>query len=162
MRTLHRPLAALALAAALAACGRDAVGPAEQTAAPAAARFLLGPDESMRTVVDSTDAAGNVLMVYEYAAGIYDLPDGHSGSVASVTVRTLIPGTPSGGSSGTCITSTIDRVETTTGWSYSVKKPGGCDREIAVELANRSTGKRAQFSFLMIPGKTRIDQGFVR
>jgi len=163
MRTLHRSLAALALAASLAACGRDAVGPDGRAASPAStARLLLGTDESMRTVADSTDAAGNIIMVTEYAAGIYDLPDGHSGSVASVTVRTLIPGASSGGSSGTCITSTIERVETVAGWSYTVKKPGGCDREISVEFANRSTGKRAQFSFLMIPGKTRIDQGLVR
>lgn len=161
MRTLHRSLAALALAASLAACGQDAVGPDGQAAAPApTARLLLGTDESSRTIADSTDAAGNIVMVTEYAAGIYNLPDGHSGSVASVTVKTVIPG--SGGGSGSCITSTIQQVETVAGWSYSVKKPGGCDREVAVELANRSTGQKALFSYLMVFGKTRIDQGFIR
>jgi hypothetical protein len=98
-------------------------------------------------------------MITEYAAGIYTQPDGVSGSVASVTVKTVVPATS--GTSGTCITSTIVSVETTPGWRAEVKKPGGCDKEIVVALTNAATGQRADFRYLYIAGKTRIDQGLV-
>ena len=52
-------------------------------------------------------------MITEYAAGIYTQPDGVSGSVASVTVKTVVPATSR--TSGTCITSTIVSIDTTPG-----------------------------------------------
>jgi hypothetical protein len=99
-------------------------------------------------------------MVYEYAAGIVDAADGTSTSVGSVTIRTFIPAT--GGGSGSCITSTVLGTQVTPGWTATVKKSGGCDKEISVLLENRATGKKATFSFLYIFGKTRIDFGAVR
>lgn len=155
----YRRIPALLLAAALAACTGDAVAPDTAGRPPVAPQFLLAPGESFRTVVDSTDAAGNVVMINEYAAGIYTQPDGSSGSVASVTVKTFVPATS--GTSGSCITSTIVSIETTPGWRAEVKKPGGCDKEIVVALSNSTTGQRADFRYLYIAGKTRIDQGFV-
>jgi hypothetical protein len=157
------PIALLVAAVALAACGRDPMGiDAAARRSPAAPHLLLGPGESTRMLVDSTDAAGNHVMVAEYAAGVYTQPDGTSGSVASITIRTLIPASLGGSSSRACITSTILGVETTAGWTASVKKPGGCDKEIGVEFANAATRQKAVFSFLYIAGKTRIDFGAVR
>ena len=37
------------------------------------------------------------------------------------------------------------RVDTQTGWTYSVKKPGGCDKPIEVQLENNSLRQRANF-----------------
>jgi hypothetical protein len=150
---------------ALAAC-QDIASPVptQRSFAPdQAASALLGPGESINTLVDTTDARGTHTMVAEYAAGVYSpTPDGESQSIGSVTIRTIISGTASSSSSGACILSTIDRVDVTTGWSFSVKKSGGCDKEISVEFSNPATKQKAVFSFLMIPGKTRIDFGAVR
>jgi hypothetical protein len=124
---------------------------------------MLGPGEGIRTIQDTVDAAGNTIMIAEYPAGTYFPVDGsEGGSVASVTIRTFIPWSLNSGSSGTCITSTIQRVETTPGWTASIKKPGGCDKTIEVQLENKSTRQKAVFSFLYIAGKTRIDFGAVR
>ena len=155
---ITRIVPALALAAALAACGRDPVTPEVARPAPAAAHFLLGPGEFNRTVSDTTDAAGNEVTVTEYAAGTYTQPDGLTASVASVTIKTVIP--PTNGS-GSCITSTVVGVETTAGWTADVKKSGGCDKDIVVELQNAATRQKATFKFLMKFGETRIDAGRV-
>ena len=98
-------------------------------------------------------------MVTEFAAGTYTLPDGTSASVGSVTVKTVVPGT--GPTSGSCITSTVVSTETTDGWTATVKKPGGCDKEIVVQFENAATGQKAEFRYLYIFGKTRIDAGRV-
>jgi hypothetical protein len=157
--SISRSLLALVAVAALSACAGDAVSPAAAPA-PRAPSLLLGADEGMRVLSDSTDAYGNTIMVAEYAAGVYATPG--TAPVASVTIRTFIPALSSGSSSEPCITSTIDKIETTTGWTASVKKPGGCDKEIVVGLENRSRNQKAQFSFLYIFGKTRIDSGLIR
>jgi hypothetical protein len=162
MRPLRRHALRLLALASLAACAADPVGPGEGLTPASQPAFLLANDESYRTISDTVDAAGNHVTVAELAAGVLDLPDGTSTSVASVTITSVIPAVAGGSSSGPCITSTIQKVETTAGWSYSVKKSGGCDKEIIVALENKSTRKRAQFSFLMIFGKTRIDHGLVR
>ena len=154
--------ALLFLAAAVTACAPDATAPAASTRLSATApRLLLEPGEFNRTIADSTDAAGNQIFVTEYAAGFYNLADGTSASVASVTVRTVIPATSSGSSSDVCLTSSVVSTETTVGWKATVKKPGGCNKEIVVELENSSTREKAEFRYLFIPGKTRIDQGRV-
>jgi hypothetical protein len=162
----HRPLLALLAAVTLAACGRDIAAPDATAPAPRPPSFLLGPDESVRMISDSTDARGNEIMVAEYAAGVYlnlsDDPLGVGGSVASVTIKTVIPAITAGSSSGPCITSSIVQIQTTSGWVSSVKKPGGCDKEIVVGLENRTRNVKAQFSFLYIFGKTRIDSGLIR
>jgi hypothetical protein len=150
--------ALLFLAAAVVACGADTTAPADALRPSAAPHLLLAPGEFSRGIVDSTDAAGNHILVTEYAAGTYTQPDGTSGSVASVTIKNVIP--PTNGS-GECITSTVLSTETTPGWTARVKKPGGCDKEIVVELENASTGQKATFRFLYIFGKTRIDAGLV-
>ena len=43
-----------------------------------------------------------------------------------------------------------------------MKKPGGCDKEIQVQFENKATRLRADFSFLYLFGKTRIDGGLIR
>ena len=160
LRSLLGPAAVLAL---LTGCVQDPAAPAASAlAATVTPAYLLAPNEWSRTVADSTDAAGTHVMVTEYAAGLYTQPDGTSASVASVTIQTLIPAAAGGSSRGACITSTIVGLATTSGWAANVKKPGGCDKEIGVELANRATGQKAVFSFLYLAGKTRIDAGAVR
>lgn len=152
--------AVLVLAVTLAACGRDTVAPELTTRAPIAApSLLLAPGEFNRTIVDSTDSAGNHVTVTEWAAGIYTQADGMTASVASVTVKTVVP--PTNGS-GSCITSTVVSTDTTLGWTATVKKPGGCDKEIVVALENDTTNQKAEFRYLVIFGKTRIDAGAVR
>lgn len=167
MRSLFTLLPATAFVASLAACS-DVSSPVDGSRAvgPTGASHLLAPDENQRTIADSTDANGNHIMVVEYAAGTLPtdpVTGAPGGSVASVTIRTSIPFSPIGSSSsGACITSTIDHVETTPGWTATVKKPGGCDKPVEVSLENATTRQKAQFSFLMIFGKTRIDFGAVR
>jgi hypothetical protein len=157
-------LAAAATLAALAGCADTLAPDATATRTPQAPAFLLGPDEGMRIISDTTDASGRTTMIAEYAAGVAFSSDPAvpSTSAASVTIKTVIPGSGPVSSSGACITSTIQTVETTAGWTYSVKKPGGCDKEIIVELEKKSTRQRATFSFLMVAGKTRIDSGLIR
>ena len=148
------------LAATLAACSRDTVAPELAARAPLVApSLLLAPGEFNRTLVDSTDSAGNHITIAEWAAGIYTQPDGVTGSVASVTVKTVVP--PTNGS-GSCITSTVISIDTTPGWRATVRKPGGCDKEIVVGLENDTTNQKAEFRYLVIFGKTRIDAGAVR
>ena len=148
------------LAATAAACGRDAVAPELAQRAPIVGpSLLLAPGEFNSTIIDSTDAAGNHVTVTEWAAGTYTQPDGVSASVASVTVKTVVP--PTNGS-GSCITSTVVSTDTTPGWTATIKKPGGCDKEIVVALENDATNQKAEFRYLVIFGKTRIDAGAVR
>jgi hypothetical protein len=164
----HARLVPLALALFLGACSPDANGPAAPPDALLAATpsALVGPNENLAILSDTTDAAGNHVMIAEYAAGTY-FPDDTTGkSVASVTIKTVVPRVKDGvvytSSTMPCITSTVVKTETTPGWTASVKKPGGCDKEIVVLLSNKSTKQSATFSFLYIFGKTRIDFGAVR
>lgn len=159
MRLTQLSVASLAVLA-LAACGRDPVAPGASALTAGAPSYLLAADQGPRTIVDSTDAFGNLIFVTEYPAGVYSDPT--RAPAASVTIRTLIPATAGGSKSKACVTSTIDGTETRPGWTATVKKSGGCDKEIGVSLANKATGERAEFSFLMVPGKTRIDYGLVR
>jgi len=152
--------AVLFVAGMLAACGRDAVSPDLAPRAPIVGpSLLLAPGEFNHTIVDSTDSAGNHVTVTEWAAGTYTQPDGVTASVASVTVKTVVP--PTNGS-GSCITSTVVSTETTPGWTATIKKPGGCDKEIVVTLENDTTNQKAEFRYLVVFGKTRIDVGAVR
>ena len=67
--------AVLFLAATLAACGRDTVAPEPALRAPIVApSALLASGEFSRAIVDSTDSAGNHVMVTEFAAGTYTQP----------------------------------------------------------------------------------------
>lgn len=155
---------ALAGLVALAAC-QDATAPTARQKAfsPAHSSALLAPGEFSREVLDSTDANGNTIMIEEYAAGVtLGTGDELSTSIGSVTIRTFIPNTSSSSSKGVCITSTIDHVEAVTGWSYSIKKSGGCNKTIEVLFENGSTRQKADFQFLMEPGKTRIDAGLIQ
>ena len=162
MPNLEARLATLCAVIVLGACQSETVSAPSAPVIPSSPSALLAPGEWNRTLVDTTDAAGNHTFVVEYAAGTFTNADGVGESVASVTIKTVIPGTASSSSSGTCITSTIQAVETTSGWAYDINKSGGCNKEIGVRFENRTTKQRADFSFLMIPGKTRIDAGAVR
>ncbi len=157
MRAFFKSSATLLVSLSLlAGCGEGASA-AEAPEVGASNAALLGPGEHMREISSTTDAAGNQTFVTEYAAGIYTQADGQSASVASVTIKTFIPA--SGGTSGSCITSTIEKLEALPGWTTRVTRSGGCDREIRVEVSNSATDQEADFSFLMIFGKTRIDSG---
>ena len=83
-------------------------------------------------------------------------------TVASVTIKMIAPVGVSGIESSYCITSTIEKVEVTPGWRYQIKKPGGCNAEIRVGLENPATKQKADFSYLYMPGKTKIDVGAVQ
>jgi hypothetical protein len=155
-------LTALCAVFVIGACQSETVSAPAAPILPSAPSALLAPGEWNRTLVDTTDAAGNHTFVTEFAAGTFTGPDGAGESVASVTIKTVIPATAPTSSSGTCITSTIQAVETTSGWTSDVSKSGGCNKEIGIRFENRTTKQRADFSFLMIPGKTRIDAGAVR
>ena len=121
---------------------------------------LLSAGEGLRTIVDSVDARDNTTMIAEYAAGT-DLQNPDAPAIGSVTIRTFIPAIVSGASKTPCITSTIVSIESVAGWTSSVKKSGGCDKEIQVQFDNKSAKLRADCSFLYIFGKTRIDFGAI-
>ena len=159
MRSLHR-LSAVASIALLAACQSDVAEPTRAVAAANSASHLLSPDQSVRYLVDSTDASGNHIMIAEWGAGA--LPEG--GTVASVTIKTVVPffTASTTTTSSPCITSTILKTEALPGWTTTVKKPGGCDKTIEVLVENRTTREKGVFSYLYIFGKTKIDVGFVR
>lgn len=163
VRMLLRRTSLLLLLAALAACGQDGepTGPAQPS--PTSLDPLLAPGEPTRVHADYLDADGNAVLVAEYAAGTY-VAGGKAASVASVIIKSVIPRVllEGGKSDGACVTSTVQGVDVSPGWSYSVKKAGGCGEEIVVNLENRSTDQRAKFSFLMVYGKTRIDAGQIR
>lgn len=149
---------------ALAAC-QDATSPiaGQKAFSPAHSSSLLAPGEFSRGILDSTDANGNTTFITEYAAGVtLGTADVPSTSVASVTIRTFIPNASSSSSKDVCITSTIDHVDVSTGWTYSIKKSGGCNKTIEVLFENASTKQKADFQFLMEPGKTRIDAGLIQ
>lgn len=154
--------APLALAAFFVACA-DATAPTSSTSLRPSDRpaALLGADEGVRIISDSTDASGTMTMIGEYAAGIR-LDEPTTPPIGSVVIKTVIPSLTGGSSKTPCITSTIVRTETVAGWTASVKKPGGCDKEIQVRFENKSSGERADFSFLYIFGKTRIDGGLIK
>jgi hypothetical protein len=157
MRSTVLHLSSLATIALLTACSTDATNPAgPRGLTPSTPSALIAPGEGTRIVLDSSDVAGNHIMVAEYPAGTR--ADGST--VASVTIRTFIPATQT--SSGSCITNTIESIETIAGWSYTVKKSGGCGKDIAVSLENKSTSERAEFQFQYQFGRTRIDFGAVR
>jgi len=148
----------------MAAC-QDATSPTagQKSFSSAHSVSLLAPGEFSREVLDSTDANGNTIMIEEYAAGVtLGTGDQLSTSIGSVTIRTFIPATSSSSSKGVCITSTIDHVEAIPGWTYSIKKTGGCNKTIEVLFENASTSQKADFQFLMEPGKTRIDAGLIQ
>jgi len=155
-------LAPVALAALFAACA-DITASSSSASLRAADKpaALLSAGEGIRTILDSVDARGNTTVIAEYAAGT-DLDNPDAPAIGSVTIRTLIPAVASGSSRTPCITSTIVATETVAGWTSSVKKPGGCDKEIQVQFENKSTRQRADFSFLYIFGKTRIDFGAIK
>lgn len=164
---LHRILrgataatAFVATAILTAACSGDPVAP---SAADAPA-FLLGPDEGVRVVSDSVDANGNTILVQEFAAGVYTLPSGEGGSVASVTIRSFIPAWPAGTtvSSTPCITNSIVSTDAAPGNTLSIKKSGGCDKDVVVLIEQKATKRKATFSFSMVFGKTVIDAGLLR
>jgi hypothetical protein len=150
----------LAAVALISACTSDPVAPFDsgELSAPS---FLIGPNGEA-FFVDSVDAQGNTILIQELAAGTTQNASGDFTAVASVTVRTVIPYLPAGAVSGACITSTIYRMETTPGITLSVKKPGGCDKDIQVLVEQKATRKKATFKFSMVFGKTVIDSGLLK
>ena len=159
----YRLLGSALLAAAVlstAACSSDPVSPAVN----GAPSFLLGPDEGVRVLTDSVDTYGNTILVQEFAAGSYTLPSGEPAVAGSVTIRSFIPAWPAGTtvSSTPCITNTLVRTEANPGNTFTVKKSGGCDKDVVVLIEQKGTRLKGTFSFSMVFGKTVIDQGALR
>jgi hypothetical protein len=143
----------------LTACQSDIAAPTTRGASGASR--LVEPGQSSVTILDTVDAAGTRTTIAEYAAGVIQpVGDELSTSIGSVTIKTVIPAVFT--SSKSCVTSTIVATDATTGWTSEVKKSGGCNKTIEVQFENTSTRQRAEFQFLMEPGKTRIDFGAVR
>jgi len=158
-----RLLSCLALigTAALAACSTDPMSPTA-TARPTTASALLAPGEGVRLISDSVDARGNTILVQEFGIGAYTLPTGEYGTVASVVIQSILPGPSTPVTSKTCLTHSIVRTETTPGNVLTVKKSGGCNKDIEILIEQQATGLRATFRFSMVPGKTVIDSGLLR
>jgi hypothetical protein len=60
-----------------------------------------------------------------------------------------------------CITSSIMQTETRPGWTATVKKAGGCDKDIIVDFSNAAR-QRATFKWTYRYGITKIDPCVVR
>ena len=149
----------LLAAAALAGCSADPVSPT--AARPVSASALLGPNEVSRTITDSVDASGNIISVGEFGMGAYTDANGDFATVASVVIRTFIPnGSPA--SSGYCLTHSIVRTEAIPGIRLTIKKSGGCNKDIEILIEQPAAKKKATFKFSMVPGKTVIDTGLLR
>jgi hypothetical protein len=89
-------------------------------------------------------------MAYDYG-GIAD-GLGHALLLAAYLVPAVAP----------FFISTAPWSEPLAGWTSSVKKPGGCDKDIVVDLPNNSLKQSAEFSFSYQLGNTRIDAGLIR
>jgi hypothetical protein len=150
---------ALASVAVLAACSGDVTSPTSniRSITPSA---LLSPDEGVRIISDSVDASGNTILVQEFGMGSYTLPTGEYGTVASVTIKSILPGTVT--SSKTCLTHSIVATDAMPDVRLSIRKSGGCNKDIEILIEQTSTGKKAIFKFSMVPGKTVIDSGLLR
>src|SRR5689334_13556816 len=96
---------AFASVAILAACSSDVTSPTSNTISSITPSALLSPDEGVRLISDSVDANGNTILVQEFGMGAYTLPTGEYGTVASVTIKSILPGTVT--SSKTCLTHSI-------------------------------------------------------
>jgi hypothetical protein len=67
--------------------------------------IISPPNPLYRCPTSRRVSAGNHTFVVAYAAGTFTDAEGVGESVASVTIKTAIPGTASSSSSGICITS---------------------------------------------------------
>jgi hypothetical protein len=157
----HRLLSSFVFiaAAALAGCTTDPISPT--AARPVRASALLGPNEGVRVLTDSVDANGNTTLVQEFGMGVYTLPNGDGGTVASVIIRTFIPNV-SPTSSSYCLTHSIVSTEAIEGIKLTIKKSGGCNKDIEILIEQPATKQKATFRFSMVPGKTVIDSGLLR
>ena len=93
--------------------------------------------------------------------GSYTDANGDFATVASVTIRTFIPNT-SPAESGYCLTHSIVGTEAIPGITLTIKKSGGCNKDIEILIEQPATKKKATFKFSMVPGKTVIDTGLLR
>jgi len=149
----------LVAAAALAGCSTDPISPT--AARPDRPSTLLGPNEGVRVLTDSVDASGNTILVQEFGMGSYTDENGDGATVASVVIRTFIPNVPPTASSY-CLTHSIVRTEAIPGITLTIKKSGGCNKDIEILIEQPATKKKATFKFSMVPGKTVIDSGLLR
>jgi hypothetical protein len=56
----------------------------------------------------------------------------------------------------------IVRMEAIPGIRLTIKKSGGCNKDIEILIEQPATNKKATFKFSMVPGKTVIDSGLLR
>ena len=156
----HRFIKTVALfsAVVLAACSGDVTSPTSTSSNALAPRAILDPNEGIRIITDSVDASGNTILVQEFPMGIVTQADGTASAVASVTIKSVISGTAS--SSKACITSSIVATDALPDVSLSIKKSGGCNKDI--EILIQQGNLKATFKFSMVPGRTVIDSGALR
>jgi len=54
------------------------------------------------------------------------------------------------------------RTEANPGHTFTIKKSGGCDKDVVVLIEQKSNRLKGTFSFSMVFGKTVIDQAVLR
>lgn len=143
----------------LAACSADS-----STAPASPATLLDRPSQlfdvdsgSFRILADYMQGA-NHIMEFELGAALLNQRE-YQGSVY---IRVSVPPVPVPvPSSMPCITSSIMRTEVRAGWTASVKKAGGCDKDIVVEFSNAAR-QRATFKWTYIFGLSKVDHGAVK
>ncbi len=139
---------------------------ADSPSAPASpATLVTGPSRlfevdsgSFRILADYMQG-NNHIMEFELGAALLNQKE-YQGSVY---IRVSVPPVPAATASSSlpCITSSIMRTEVRPGWTATVKKPGGCDKDIVVDFSNAAR-QRATFKWTYIFGLSKVDHGAVK
>lgn len=156
MRFSHRFLPVLV--AVVGACSSDATAPTARLV-PTDVNNLFAVGEGSYRLLADYYVGQNHILDQELGAALLNRVE-YQGSVH---IRTSIPPVlvPGPTSSLPCITNTITRIETRPGWTATVKKPGGCGKDIEVQFSNAQK-QRATFKHTLTWGLTKVDHGAVR
>lgn len=150
------PMLALAMATA---CSGDAT-----TAPTASAELVTEPSRlfevdsgSFRILADYYSGA-NHIMEFELGAALLNGREYQGSAYIRVSVPPIPTPIPS---SMPCITSTLLKTEVRPGWKATVRKAGGCDKDIVIDFANNAK-QRATFTWRYVFGLSKVDHGAVR
>lgn len=157
MRLHTRSLAALPLAFALAACSTDVTAPTVRQMPNEVNRLFAVGEGSYRLLADYFVGPNHVLD-QELGAALLNGQEYQGSVYIRVSIPPVVPGPTS---SLPCITSSIFGIETRPGWTATVKKAGGCGRDIEVQFSNAQK-QRATFKYTFTWGLTKVDHGAVR
>jgi hypothetical protein len=153
---LLAPVLAIAL---LSACAAESpLAPSSRAAMVGEPSRLFEVDSGSFRILADYYSGANHIMEFELGAALLNQQE-YQGSVY---IRVSIPPVPvPAPTSMPCITSSILKTEVRPGWKATVKKSGGCDKDIVVDFTNAAR-QRATFKWTYVFGLSKVDHGAVR